>query len=94
MLSAKRMSDIIRMKRRAAEEPNESEVDVGKYRVVPDVNPQDIINMDMYGQVEDTINSPEKIDARDAVNPPGEDSQSLADLKKKMMKIKAMFDKL
>jgi len=92
MLSAKRMSDIIRSKRKKFDDPTEADVTVDQYGLPK--NPTDIINAKMYGQVEDTINSPTKINAIEAVDPPGEDSQSIPDLKKKMARLKAVFDRL
>lgn len=94
MYSAKQMSDAIRMKRKKVKEDGvENMVDTDSH---PQMNPQDIYNDKLYGQVEATLESPEKSMAPD--DPADADiagtSQELAALKMKMAKVRKILAKL
>ncbi|CAM6002762.1 unnamed protein product [Sphagnum balticum] len=81
------------MKRKKIEDPSSAE-DLRVVQYGAPKNPQDIMNMDQAGQIEDTLKSPKKIDADEAMDPADEDSQNVMALKKKMMRLKMVFDKL
>lgn len=94
MLSAMKMSEAIRMKRKKLKNDGvENMVDTA---ALPQMNPQDVYNLKQKAQMEDTMDLPEKNEAPS--DPADADihgsSQELADLKKKMAMVKAIFDKL
>ncbi len=94
MISAKKMSEAIRMKRKKVKEDGvENMVDTAPG---PQMNPQDILNNKYEAQIDDTIDVPEKSMAPS--DPADEDihatDQEEAELKKRMMRIKGVFDKL
>lgn len=96
MFSAKSMSDAIRMRRKKLKEEGvENMVDTA---ALPQMNPQDVWNLEKQAQMEETI--PGSGDGSEAPSGPvmeGEqmdDSQDVAVLKKKMARIKAIFDSL
>lgn len=94
MLSASKMSDAIRMKRKKVKEDGvENMIDTAPG---PQMNPQDIYNMKMDAQVEDTIDSPHRDMAPS--DPADGDikgtSQSKSDLKSRMARVRAAFNKL
>lgn len=94
MLSAKVMSEKIRMKRKQLEDDGvDNMVDTA---ALPQMNPQDVINLKQKAQMEETMDLPEKIEAPS--DPADEDisdtSQDIADLKKKMSRIESYFNKM
>jgi len=94
MLSAKAMSEKIRMRRKKlAEEGVDNMVDTA---ALPQMNPQDILNLKQKAQMEETMDLPEKSEAPS--DPADEDingtSQSMAELKKQMARIAKIFDRL
>jgi hypothetical protein len=60
LLDAKRISEIIRQKKRSVAMKSPSLVDVD-YK--PDLNPMDMYNMEQRGRMEATLKTPPKIDA-------------------------------
>ena len=94
MISAKKMSEAIRMKRKKVKEDGvDNMIDTAPG---PQMNPQDILNNKQKAQIEETIDTPEKSSAPS--DPADEDisasDQEKAELKKRMMRIKGVFDKL
>lgn len=87
MLSAKAMSSAIRMKRKKVKEDGlDNMVDTA---ALPQMNPQDIINLKQEAQMDETMDLPEKSEAPS--DPADENiegtSQSESDLKRKMARI-------
>ncbi len=94
MLSAKNLSEAIRMKRKKLRDG----VELTDTAPLPKMNPQDIWNEEKRAQMEETIPG-----SGDGSSAPGEatmegeqmdDSQKLSFLKARMAKIKALFDSL
>lgn len=88
------MSEAIRMKRKKIKEDGvENMLDTAPG---PQMNPQDVLNMKQKAQMEETMDLPEKSMAPD--DPADEDinatDQEKSELKKRMMRIKGVFDKL
>lgn len=94
MLSAKAMSEKIRMKRKQLKESDET-VDTAP---APKMNPQDIWNGEKEAQWEETIPGAKEIgsgpDSPTMEGPQKDDSQDIAELKKKMSRIEKVFGKL
>jgi hypothetical protein len=96
MLDAKKLSDSIRMKRKKVRADGvENMVDTA---ALPQMNPQDVWNMEKQAQMEETIPG-----AKDKMSAPGEatmegpqadDSQDVADLKRKMDRVERILSKL
>ena|ERR1700722_14084387 len=96
MLDAKKLSDAIRMKRKKVRADGvENMVDTA---ALPQMNPQDVWNMEKQAQMEETIPG-----AKDKSMAPGEatmegpqenDSQDVADLKRKMDRVERILSKL
>lgn len=86
MLSAKAMSEAIRMKRKKIhEEGVENMVDTAPG---PQMNPQDILNLKQKAQREEMVDAPPKSEApSDPADPELGDSQKVEMLKKKMARI-------
>lgn len=97
MLSAKKMSEAIRMKRKKVKEEGlDLTLDTAPG---PQMNPQDILNLKQKAQIEDTLDLPEKSMAPDdpadaSLNDPDGSSQDVADLKKKMARVERILSKL
>lgn len=94
MISAKKMSEAIRMKRKKVKEDGvENMIDTAPG---PQMNPQDILFNKNEAQWDETMDLPEKISAPS--DPADEDikgtSQDVEELKRQMAKIKKVFDKL
>ena len=93
-MSAKAMSDAIRMKRKKVKDDGlDNMLDTGP---APQMNPQDILNLKQKAQMESTMDIPEKSMAPDDPadgNIEGT-SQSTADLKKKMAKVAKILGRL
>lgn len=94
MLSASKMSEAIRMKRKKVKEEGlDHMIDTAPG---PQMNPQDILNLKQEAQMDDTMDLPEKSTAPS--DPADADiqgtSQELSDLKRKMARVKAVFDSL
>lgn len=87
MISAKALSDAIRMKRKKLKEDGvENMVDTA---ALPQMNPQDVLNLKQKAQMEETMDLPEKSMAPD--DPADGDikgsSQDKKDLSKKMARV-------
>lgn len=87
MMSAKSMSDAIRMKRKKLKADGvDNMVDTA---ALPQMNPQDVMNLKQKAQMEETMDLPEKSMAPD--DPADSDisggSQDMMALKKKMARI-------
>src|SRR5271169_6456154 len=92
--SAQRMSDAIRMKRKKVKEEGlENMVDTA---ALPQMNPQDVLNLKQKAQMEETMDLPAKIEAPSDPADGNIDgtSQSMADLKKKMEMIRRIIGTL
>jgi hypothetical protein len=93
MISAKSLSEAIRMKRKTLKKDGvENMIDTAPG---PQMNPQDIYNNKQQAQMEDTIDAPEKYSAPD--DPADEtldETQTMSGLEKRMAKVKASFHKL
>lgn len=96
-MSAKSMSDAIRMKRKSVKEDGVSNmVDTD---AIPQMNPQDILNLKQKAQMEETMDIPEKSMAPDdpantSISGEDGDSQSTASLKSKMARVAKILSKL
>lgn len=87
MISAKSMSDAIRMKRKKIKDDGvDNMVDTA---ALPQMNPQDVLNLKQKAQMEETMDLPEKSMAPD--DPADADingsSQDVTHLKKQMARI-------
>jgi hypothetical protein len=94
MISAKKMSEAIRMKRKKVKDDGvENMIDTAPG---PQMNPGDIINEKQQAQMEETMDVPKKSSAPS--DPADEDingsSQDTEELKRRMARTKAVFDKL
>ena len=94
MISAKSLSEAIRMKRKTLKKDGvDNMIDTA---AGPQMNPQDIYNNKQQAQMEETMDTPDKSSAPD--DPADEDisgtSQSISELEKRMAKVKASFAKL
>lgn len=96
MIDAKKLSDAIRMKRKKMKEDGvENQIDTAP---LPQMNPQDIWNLEKKAQMEETIPGADEIGTGpgDPVmdRPQEDDSQSTAVLKKKMARVAAILSRL
>ncbi len=94
MLDAKKMSEAIRMKRKKIKEEGvDNMIDTA---ALPQMNPQDILNLKQQAQMEETMDLPEKSMAPS--DPADADisgtSQDMMDLKKKMARVEKILSKL
>jgi hypothetical protein len=94
MMSAKSMSDAIRMKRKKVKDEGlENMVDTA---ALPQMNPQDILNLKQKAQMEETMDIPSKSEAPD--DPADADisggSQDMSALKSKMSRVARILSKL
>jgi hypothetical protein len=94
MISAKRMSEAIRMKRKKVKDEGlDNMLDTAPG---PQMNPQDILNNKQKAQIEETIDAPEKSTAPS--DPADEDinatDQEKSELAKRMKRVQGVFDKL
>lgn len=60
MFDAKKMSAAIRMKKKSIKEASPGIIDTSPK---PDMDAQDVYDMEQHGRVEETLNSPDKIDS-------------------------------
>ncbi len=93
-MSAKSMSDAIRMKRKKVKDDGvENMIDTAPG---PQMNPQDILNLKQKAQMEETMDIPDKSEAPS--DPADSDisgtSQDVAALKKQMSRISKILGKL
>lgn len=63
LMDPKKISEIIRMKKKKMMEAEPSLVDTD-YK--PDLNPMDMYNVEMQGRIEETLDTPHKINAEEA----------------------------
>jgi hypothetical protein len=94
MMSAKAMSDAIRMKRKTLKaEGVDKMVDTA---ALPQMNPTDVLNLKQEAQMDETMDLPEKNEAPS--DPADADisgtSQDMAELKKKMARIERILGTL
>lgn len=93
-MSAKAMSEAIRMKRKKLKEEGvDNMVDTAS---LPQMNPQDVLNLKQKAQMEETMDLPEKSEAEsDPADPEIEGtSQDTIALKKKMARIAKILGSL
>jgi len=94
MMSAKAMSEKIRMRRKALKD--EGVENMVNTAALPQMNPQDVHNMKQKAVMEEAMDVPEKSMAPE--DPADEDikgtSQDKEHLKMRMARVKAVFDKL
>lgn len=94
MISAKAMSDKIRMKRKSMMDDGvDNMVDTA---ALPQMNPQDVYNLKHKAQIEETLDSPEQ---GSAPSDPADGniegtSQDMSELKRQMAKVAKIFEKL
>lgn len=94
MMSAKGMSDAIRMKRKKLKDDGiENMVDTA---ALPQMNPQDVLNLKQKAQMHETMDIPE---AHEGPSDPADadisgGSQDMTDLKKKMAMIGKILAKM
>lgn len=94
MMDAAKMSEAIRMKRKKVKEEGlDNMLDTA---ALPQMNPQDILNLKQKAQMESTMDLPEKISAPDDPADANIDggSQDLSALKKKMEMIRRIIGTL
>jgi len=86
MPSAKQMSEAIRMKRKKLKDEGvDNMVDTA---ALPQMNPQDVLNLKQKAQMEETMDLPEKSEApSDPADPNLDDTQKLNELKKRMARV-------
>lgn len=91
LLDPKKLSAVIREKKRKMMNATPELMDVD-YK--PDLNPMDMYNMQQQGRIEETINSPHKINAEDAELKEDGSVGLSPDEKKRMGRLHAVFSKL
>lgn len=93
MISAKALSDAIRMKRKKLKADGvENMIDTAPG---PQMNPQDIHNLKMEAQYRDTMDIPDRPEGEsDPANAELDDSQKVSALKKKMSRLARILDNL
>jgi len=96
MLDAKKLSEAIRMKRKKMKEDGvENQLDTAP---LPQMNPQDIWNLEKKAQMEETIPGADEIgsgpDSPVIDRPQMDDSQDVMELKKKMARVERILSKL
>lgn len=93
VLDAKKLSASIRMKKKSMQEADPSLVDTD---ALVDVNPNDHMLLDMEARMENALDSPHRIDARDTANAESEhDAETMGettDEMKRMTRLKRMLD--
>lgn len=95
-IDAKSLSDAIRMKRKKLKEEGvENMVDTDP---APQMNPQDIWNMEKKAQMEETIPGADEIGTGPGLptmeEPQKDDSQDVDDLKRKMARVEKILSRL
>lgn len=93
MMSAKMMSEKIRMKRKKIEDDGlENAVDTAPG---PQMNPQDILNLKQQAQMRDTMDIEDPHEGpSDPADPELDGTQEMSELKKRMARIEGIFNKL
>ena len=94
MLSAKAMSEAIRLKRKKVQDDGvDNMVDTA---ALPQMNPQDIMNLKQQAQMHETMDIPKKSEAPSDPSDERIDgtSQDIAELKKQMSRIEKIFARL
>jgi tRNA G46 methylase TrmB len=96
MLDAKKMSEAIRMKRKKVKEDGvENMVNTSP---LPQMNPQDIWNLEKKAQMEETIPGADEIGSGPGSatmeGPQKDDSQDVMNLKKQMARVEKILSKL
>lgn len=90
MFDAKKMSEIIRMKKKQMKNADPELIDTSP---VPDMNAQDVYDTEQKGRIEETIDAPHKIDADETMMNESYDGAGLSpDEKKRMARLKMYFD--
>lgn len=90
MIDPKKLSQVIRDKKRKMKQATPELVDVD---FKPDLNPMDMHNVTQQARIEETLDTPHKINAEDA--PMGSDGVGLTpEEKKRMGRLRSMFDTL
>ena len=93
VLDAKKLSEAIRMKKKKmlSAEPELVDTDA-----IPDVNPQELMDMQMESRMENTLKSPERMDARNTEMDQSEhDADGMGettDEEKRMGRLKRMLE--
>ncbi len=91
LMDPKKMSELIRMKKKKMMEAPPELVDTD---FKPDMNPMDAYNMEQTGRIEKTLDTPEKINAENAeMDEDGSIGLSPED-KKRMGRLRSYFDTL
>lgn len=90
LLDPKKLSAVIREKKRKMKQATPELVDVD---FKPDLNPMDMYNMEQQGRIEETLNTPHKINAEDAELKEDGSVGLSPDEKKRMGRLRSYFDK-
>lgn len=91
LMDPAKLSEVIRRKKKAIMEREPEIVDAG---LQPDLNPNQVYDLEQQGRIESTINSPEKINADDKLDE-GYDGVGLSpEEKTRMPRLRAYLDTL
>lgn len=92
MIDPKKLSAVIREKKKKMKMSAPDLVDVD---FKPDLNPMDMYNIDQQARIEETLDSPHKINAEDAeMKEDGANVGLSPEEKKRMGRLRSMFDGL
>ena len=94
LMNPKKISEVIRMKKKKM---LEADLEIIGTSPVPDMNAQDVYDLEKKGQIESTINAPEKINSDDAMMAMGGEADNVGvseDEKKRMGRLRSYIDSL
>lgn len=95
LMDAKKLSEVIRMKKKKMLEADPEIMDTSP---TPDMNAQDVYDMEQKGRIESTIDAPEKINSDDAMMAMSkEESMNVGpseDEKKRMARLKMFINSM
>lgn len=92
MIDPKKLSAVIREKKRKMKQATPELVDVD---FKPDLNPMDMYNMQQQGRIEETLHTPHKINAEDTAAAEGSNMDQVGlspEEKKRMGRLRSYFD--
>lgn len=92
LMDAAKLSEVIRMKKKKMREADPEIVDTSP---VPDMNAQDVYDMEQKGRIESTIGAPKKINADDTMMDEKYDGIGVSpEEKMRMPRLRAYLDSL
>lgn len=92
LMDAAKLSEIIRMKKKKMKEASPELIDTSP---VPDMNAQDVYDMEQKGRIESTLMSPHKINADDTVMDETYDGVGVSPVEKpRMARLRAYINSL